>query len=291
MAMGNIVLTARDYDVLRALELCPFTVRQLRAISVTFSAPFSSDRRLQDRLCQLANAGILNRFRYFIPGSLGQYYYTLTPESFCILHGQDAPLPSSGFFREVGMARHHHMHGLSDFIVHTFVAAHLASVAVCEFTRENALKLSVAGDELFPDGSFVLMQAGKPPFLFYIELDNSTEPLASPKTRDSWLQKLRFYEKLQNDSASRFRVLGIVTRSKKRLENIAALAASVATNPQRSLFYGVHLPDYLADPTPLSTALFTDHRGLKVSLLPKTNHSEGMPAQMAERTLAEIVAV
>jgi len=57
---------------------------------------------------------------------------------------------------------------------------------------------------------------------------------------------MRFYEELQNASATRFRVLGVVTRSTLRLQNIATLAASVATNPQRSLFLGVHLPDFLA---------------------------------------------
>ena len=47
------------------------------------------------------------------------------------------------------------------------------------------------------------------------------------------------------------------------------LAASVAANPQRSLFYGAYLPDYLQHATPLTSPLFADHRGLHVSLVPQ----------------------
>ncbi len=268
MATARVSLTARDEEVFRALDRCPFTVRQLRRLSSTFSLEFGSDRYVQTRLAQLTRAGLLRRFRYATLAGSGQFYYTLTPESFYLIHGDDAALPGPGAFREVGIARHHHTNCLAEFIVRTMIAARAAAVTVGDFTRENALKLTIAGDDLFPDASFTLTQPGRPPFLFYVELDNSTEPLASPRARDSWFRKIRFYEELQNRSASRFRVLGIVTRSKQRLENIAALAASVATNPQRSLFLGVHLPEFLQAAQPLMSPLFTDHRGLRVSLLP-----------------------
>lgn len=267
--MANIVLTARDYALLRAVERCPLTVRQLKALSVTFPTKFGSDRRLQDRLAQLTRAGLFHRFRYAATESSGPFYFMLSAESYRLLHGQDVALPSPAMFREVGMGRQFHSHCLADFVVRTIVAAHEARVTIENLTRENALRLSAGEENLYPDGSFTLTVPGRPPFLFYVELDNSTEVLASPTQRDSWLKKLRFYEALQDSMSTRFRVLGLITRSHQRLENISMLAASVAANPQRSLFYGTYLPDYLKHPAPLTTPLFTDHRGLHVSLVPQ----------------------
>ena len=269
MATANIFLTARDHDILRSVERSPLTVRQLKALSVTFGTRFGSDRRLQDRLAQLTRAGLLRRFRYAATEGSGPFYFMLSTESFRLLHGQDVPLPSPGLFREVGMGRQNHCHRLADFVVRTIVAAHEAKVTIENMTRENALRLSVGDEYLYPDGSFTLSLPGRPSFLFYVELDNSTEVLTSPTQRDSWLRKLRFYEALQNSMPTRFRVLGLSTRSAKRIENIGVLAASVATNPQRSLFYGAYLPDYLQHATPLAAPLFTDHRGLHISMIPQ----------------------
>ena len=290
MSPANIFLTARDHEILRVVECCPLTVRQLRALSVTFATPFGSERRLQDRLALLTRAGLLHRFRYAATDGASQFYHTLSPESWRLLHGQDAELPSPGLFREVGIGRQYHTHRLADFIVRTIVVAHEAQVTIGDFTRENALKLAIAEEHLCPDCSFTLTQPGWPAFRFYVELDNSTEPLTSPTQRDSWLKKLRFYEALQNRSHPRFRVLGVITRSQHRLTNIAALAASVAANPQRSLFYGVYLPDFLRHPTPLSAPLFTDHRGLHVSLLPRLIAMVATPASPAQ-SLAKMVPV
>jgi hypothetical protein len=265
--MANARLTLRDIDLLSALDRTPLTVRQIRALSVTFVSRFGSDRRLQDRLSTLTRAGLLHRFRYASTEGSGQFYYTLSPESYRLLHGTDAVLPSGGMFKEVGIARQHHTHRLADFIVRTQIAAAQIGVTLADFVRENQLKLTAGIDSLCPDCCFTLALPNRPPFLFYAELDNSTEPLASPRERDSWVRKLRIYEALQDASPTRFRVLGLVTRSEKRLTNIVALAASVAKNPQRSLFYGVYLPDYLRDPTPLTTSLFSDHRGMRVPLV------------------------
>ena len=252
------------------------TVRQLRALSRTFRTGFGSDRRLQDRLMQLTRGGLLRRFRYAALEGTGQFYYTLTPESFHLIHGTEAALPAPAQFREIGIARHHHTHSLAEFIVHTLVAAPVANATIGEFTRKNGLKLTIDADDLYPDASFTLTLPDRTPFLFFLELDNSTEPLGSPRSRDSWLRKLRFYEELQNRSTMRFRVLGVVTRSKQRLLNIAAMAATAATNPQRSLFLGVHLAEFLASDRPLTSPIFTDHRSLHISLLPSRHRLQLM---------------
>ena len=286
--MATAHVTGRDVEMFSALDRCPLTVRQLRLLSLTFAAAFGSDRRLQDRLALLARAGLLRRFRYASTEGSGQFYYTLSPESYRLLHGPDAILPTSGVFQEIGVARQLHSMRLADFIVHTRLAAFHADIPLADFHRENQLRLTLGPESLYPDCSFTLTAPGRPPFLFYVELDNSTEPLTSPKERDSWQRKLRLYEALQDAAAARFRVLGLVTRSQQRLTNIAALAAGMTRNPHRSLFYGVYLPTYLASPTPLTLPLFTDHRGGASSLLPaplKLDRTPKRPRSLAEPVL------
>jgi hypothetical protein len=271
MATARVKLTARDEDLFRAIDRCPLTVRQLRRLSCTFSIGFGSDRRLQDRLAQLTRAGLLRRFRYASSLGSGQFYYTLTAQSFYVIHGDDAVLPGPSAFREVSIARQHHTHCLSDFLTHTMLATKQAQATLSDFTRENALKLTIDGHDLFPDSSLTLTVPGRPSFLFYVELDNSTEVLASRGARESWIKKLRFYENLQNVTPTRFRVLGVVTRSVQRLHNLTSLAASIAVNKDRSVFLSVFLPDYLGADRPLTTPIFTDHRRLRVPLLPMTD--------------------
>jgi hypothetical protein len=257
----------------------------LRALSVTFSAAFGSERRLQDRLTILTRAGLLRRFRYAATEGTGRYYYTLSPESFRFLHGSETALPSPGLFRDVGIARQHHTRCLADFVVATLVSCHHAGVLVGGFARENTLKLAVGEEHLYPDCAFTCCLSQRE-FLYYVELDNSTEPLTSPRERDSWKRKLEFYEQLQDLSSTRFRVLGLITRSSARLRNIAALAGALAKNPNRSLFYGVVLADFVRCASPLFTPLFTDHRGLHVSLLPQSLsiQSAVQPAELAPVT-------
>src|SRR5947209_3153913 len=112
--MATAHLTSRDIEIFSALERCPLTVRQIRSLSVTFSAAFGSDRRLQDRLALLTHAGLLRRFRYASTEGSGQYYYTLSPDCFRLLHGKDVVMPSSGVFQEIGIARQLHSHRLAD---------------------------------------------------------------------------------------------------------------------------------------------------------------------------------
>jgi hypothetical protein len=279
--MATVHVTSRDVEIFSALERCPLTVRQLRRLSVTFCVAFGSDRRMQDRLAALTRSDLLHRFRYASMEGSGQFYYTLSPEGYRVLHGHDAQLPSPGMFRETGIARQHHTHCLSEFLVHTLVAAHRAGIDLAAFHRENALRLSLGEEHLYPDSTLTLTLCGRTGFTFYIELDNSTEPLTSPREHDSWVRKLRFYEAHQDRSDFRFRVLGLITKSPQRLRNLLSLAESMARNRQRSLFYGVSLPDYLASEEPLTSPLFTDHRGQRLGLLPASPLSAPPHAKLA----------
>jgi len=79
----------------------------------------------------------------------GQFYYTLTPESFYLITAM-TPHSRPGAFREVGIARHHHTHCLAEFIVRTLIAAPAAQADIGDFMRENSLKLTIAGTICIP---------------------------------------------------------------------------------------------------------------------------------------------
>ena len=68
--------------------------RQLLKLSATFPSPFHSERRLQDRLHLLTQAGFLRRGAYATIEPSILYYYTLSPESSRLLYGEDLPRPS-----------------------------------------------------------------------------------------------------------------------------------------------------------------------------------------------------
>jgi len=147
------------------------------------------------------------------------------------------------------------------------VAAHGAGVEFTDYYRENTLRLAVGEECLYPDCAFQLVLPGGRTFNYLVELDNHSERVRSTKDADSWQRKIRLYDDLQSSAPSRFRVLVVTTRSSPRLRHILALAATLASNPQRSLLLGVPLATHLAEPTPLSAPIFLDHHLRSVSLI------------------------
>lgn len=261
------LLPARDLHVLASLDLCPLTAAQLLKLSSTFEKPFTSERRVRERLQRLRAAGLVRSFPY--AGVSPVHCYCLTLNGHRLLKGSDAPLPAKRSFSPIAIGHQHHAYCLAEFVVHTLVAARVASVGFGGYYRENSFRLPVAGSVLQPDCAFQLLPPGGPDLGFVVELDNCTERLTSPRDVDSWERKLRLYDAFQDRCATRFRVLIVMSRSSARLAHILALAAKIQRNPQRSLFYGIALPDYLRRHDPLGQACFLDHRGQAVRLLPQ----------------------
>ena len=265
-------LTDRDEEILLALDRCPLTVVQMLKLSQAFPGqPFTSVRSVQDRLHKLFDAGWVRSWPYAIAnhGSPPDYY-RLTPLGFRLVHGEHAPPPAKRHFSELSIGHHHHTNALADFIVHTLVAAHRRSIRLAHFYRENTLQLRVGDDVLlWPDSAFELHTASRQQFNFLVELDTGTERVRSQKDTDSWQRKIRLYNQLQDRNyPDRFRVLVVCTRSSGRLQSILTLASQQASNPHRTLFYAIALPDYLAQPDALCHPCFRDHRGQRVSLIP-----------------------
>ena len=262
------LLTPRDIEILAALDRSPLTASQLLKLSRMFALPFTNERRVRERLFQLVDSGRVHRWQYATAGQGAPVYWTLSRLGFRLLHGNDAIPPTKRIFESIGIANQHHTQSLADFIVHTAVAAHQGGIAFTAFYRENTLRLQVSGEFLFPDCAFSLIEPRAPELRYFVEIDAGTERIRSPRDLDSWERKIRLYDRLQDSSPTRFRVLVLTTRSGQRLDHILNTAATLMRNPDRSLFYGQSLPQYLLQSDALRAACFRDHRGKPVALVP-----------------------
>ncbi|MBN8625809.1 MAG: replication-relaxation family protein [Planctomycetes bacterium] len=269
--MTSTFTTSRDVELLTSLVMGPLTTAQLLKLSETFAAgPFRSARTLLDRLQRLARAGFVKRFPLAILPAHGgglPHYYKLTLAGLRMLYGEDARPPTKHLFAPVAVSRHHHTHALSEFLVTTAVAAKRHGFRISDIYPENTLVLDVNGETLIPDARFDLRRAdGR--FRFLIELDCSTETIRSTKHDDTIHRKLRLHDAYRDQNTQRHRVVFVCSRSRDRLTNILDAAASIVRNPERTLFLGVYLPDFVNASNPVGEKIFSDHRGQRKSLLP-----------------------
>jgi hypothetical protein len=255
-------------EILTALERCPLTASQLLKLSRTFKHPFTTERRVRERMQELTQSKLVWRWLYAAARPGAQNYYTLSREGFRVLNGPDAAFPPKRMFGPVGLIHQGHTRNLADFIVHAAVAAHRAGVAFTSFCRENMLRLKVGDESLFPDAAFQLQGIDGQEWNFFVELDNRTERVRSAKDSQSWERKIRLYDSYQDICPFRFRVLVLTTGGDARLRHILETARELVRNPHRSLFCGTTLEKYLAEPEPLTGPCFLDQWQESVSLLP-----------------------
>ena len=254
--------------IFRALARTPLTAEQLHKLSETFPIPLPTLHRSQARLRQLAAAGQLRPWRYATTGpGGGALYHKLTLESYKLLYGHDATLPTKRFLHEVAISRHHHTRSLADFVVHTATAAHRRGIDLVDFQPENTLRINVGNHALYPDASFNLRLPTGTDFTYRVELDNSTEPVRSSERLDSWQQKLRLYYQHALDSPDRFKLIVVTTKQSSRLSHILELASQLNPNPEYSLVCGVMLDNYLDTPDALFAPCIRDQRNQRVPLL------------------------
>lgn len=264
---SNLLLTARDLEILTALDRCPLTAEQLLRLSQAFAAPFTAERRVRERLQQLVAAGRVRRWHYATAGRGALGYYTLSRLGHQLVRADEAAPAAKRAFGPVGIARQFHTLRLADFIVHTAVCAHRAGLKLAGFYRENACRLTVGSESLYPDCAFQLLTPSGFPLSFFAEVDNSSEAVRSDKDRDSWERKLRLYHAFQNATPVRFRVLVLATRSSQRVGHVLDAARTILSNPQRGLVYGAFLDDFLARPDALTSPCFRDHLGRRRALV------------------------
>lgn len=276
-------LTPRDLEILSALNRCPLTAKQLLKLSETFALPFTDEHRVRERLLLLATSGRVRRWQYATAGRGAPNYYKLSPLGYRLLCGDEAAAPAKRAFSRVGISRQQHTQSLADFIVHTTVLAHRAGIVFDGFCRENSVRLDADEESVYPDCAFQLLPSDGREFSFFVEIDNSTERIYTAKEAESWQRKLRIYDGFQRRCGHKFRVLIVTTRSRQRLEHILDAGACVLHHAARSLFYGIHLDDFLALANGLQLNCFRDHLGRDQTLVP--------PTSLSRRTSQTLVAV
>src|SRR5436190_507261 len=102
------LLTARDLEILSALDRCPLTAEQMLKLSEAFGAPFTSERRVRERLQQLCAAGRVRRWHYATAGRGALGYYTLSRLGHQLLHASEEAFAAKRAFGPVGIARQFH---------------------------------------------------------------------------------------------------------------------------------------------------------------------------------------
>jgi hypothetical protein len=279
-----VLHTARDQQIHESLALTPLDSRQLLKLSETFDPPFTSDRKLRERMQQHTEAGWAHTFAYATtsPGVLK--YYRLSALGYQLLHGPDALLPGRAAFNEVSLALQRHTQHLADVIVQTNVHAKRLGLTIAQQRGENQLPLSLGDWIQKPDYSFCL-HTRDGTLTFYDEIDESTEPITSTKQRESLEAKIRFHEEYQNATGERYKVRVIFAKASPRMAQFLNLARKHAKQ-QRRIFYAVLLENYLGHGAPLTAPIFTDHFHRPQPLVPPsaTRFQSQFP------TFAEILA-
>ncbi len=259
-------ITARDLEVLTAFDAVPLTADQLLIFSHTFDQPFSQLRLVQRRLQILSRAGLVQNFPYAVASNgRSPYYYKLTRSGYRMLHGFDAMLPNRRYFDRIADNHHFHTRKLADFLVALAARCQREGIRLEHLARENTVAIETESMTLYPDAVFRLRLSSGRSFNFVVELDNGTERVRSKKDAESIERKIRGYDAHQSMfdvfSPNRYVVLFVTTRSNQRLTHMLTTARMLMQNPQRRVFLGACLDQFLADRRPITKSLFRDVRG------------------------------
>lgn len=280
----RLIYTDRDRAIHAALRLAPLDARQLLKFSETFDRPFTTDRKVRERMQEHQAAGWTTTRVYATAGVGLLNYYQLAPAGHRLLAGPASALPQRSFFRPVAPALQRHTRDLADVIVHTAVHARRLGCPLADQLGDRQCMLTLGERAQRPDHAFrIVTREGA--FTFYDELDEATEPIASQRQRESLEGKIRFHEDYQNATGARYRVRFLFARPGSRLQEFLRLARQYATR-QRTIFYAVPLQEYLCHEAPLTSPLFLDHFGRRQALVPTsaTRHQLQLP------TVAEMLA-
>ena len=196
MSQG-IILSHRDFSLLRLLDLTPATAVQLRKASVTFDGEaFRDERRVRERLQTLADAGFVRSWPIAVPGGGLISIYRLTLEGHRTAFPESAEAPPRSSLNEIAPSRVRHTLSTADAIVHTLAACHERGVKVQRAVGDGRLTLEVGEYWQQPDFHFQLGYAGKT-FNLLFEIDNATEPLDS-RREQSIRTKILGYQSYQD---------------------------------------------------------------------------------------------
>jgi len=267
------VWTPREDDIAAFLFRTPATTEQLFAVSQTWTQPFASLDRTQRRLKNLERTGWVSRSRYATASQFGGiYFYQLTLKGYRLWRCEpNAAAPTKRFFTPAADMVHRHQFAKAQFLTHLTVAAHARGFHIENEKPENTLTIQVADQAIRPDHYLELVGPYGRRFRRFFEFDRSTETqLSTARLHNTWTQKNLVYNAYQDllGRACRFRVVPVTTASRERLVNILQLFSQQTTIPNRQLYIGVYLDDFLAEGDALCHPIFADHRQPHVALIP-----------------------
>jgi hypothetical protein len=263
--------TARDREILAALDLCPMTSMDLLAFSETFAQPFFTLDRVRFTLGRLRRARQVCSWRYATTdegGGAAPLYWKLTLRGYRTLHESELAVPpTKRYLEEIGDGRHRHQQCLTAYIVKTHVAAQRRGLRIIDSFPENTFRIETPLGPLLPDRRFTIALPSGDKLVNCVEVDNSTETISSSSGRESIEKKMRKYVLDMGARDYNYRVQFIVTRSAERRDHILALAKRLRPPIDFSPFYIVLLNEYLAAADPLLEPLFTSPKNMRVGLL------------------------
>jgi hypothetical protein len=169
----------------------------------------------------------------------------------------------------MGVSLHFHTHRVSEAVVQLLVQAHLNNTEVLELSVEKSLALH-AGEWITPDASLTLQTEEGRQRRFHLEVDTSSERVATKQRLPSSIQKkLEFYERYRLTNPDPFRVLFVCTSSKQRALNILHFGKGLTNNRSAQSIYAAYLPELLASENCLHEKVFFNHLLEPVSLTAK----------------------
>ncbi len=270
MSQG-IILSHRDFSILRLLDLTPATAVQLRKASVTFDGEtFRDERRVRERLQTLTDAGFVRSWQTAVPGGGLISIYRLTLEGHRAAFAESTEAPPRSNLKEIAPSRVRHAMATADAIVHTLAACHERGVQVHRAVGDGRLTLEIGEYRQQPDFHFQLGYAGKT-FNLVFEIDNATEPLDSRREQSirtkilgyqsyqDWVMR-SWHESGRNGPRLGFRVV-FLTLGTERANHILWLARDLARDPNRRLVYATTQDEYLSEPNAVTRPMLNDHHG------------------------------
>jgi len=269
----SIQLQPRDYSLFEFLyQAGSATASQVWRASQTFEMPFASLDRAQRRLRQLHRAGWVKRFTHrTVIGMTGAAYFKLSLSGYrSLLADYEAEPPTRRFFEEIAIGKYHHDYYLTEVIVATLRAAQQRGLRIQNFQPQGTFSIEVDGEMLLPDAYYELVNAYGRRFPQCVEIDSSTERRSGKC--DRWLRKNRLYDAWASTLAESGQPVPQVQvftwRSRQRCHNILRRFGNETANPNRILYKGCYVEDFLKADDSLCDAIFADHRRHGVALVP-----------------------
>jgi len=265
--------TSREGELALFLYRTPATAQQIFAVSQTWAQPFASLNVTYRRLRDLIQAGWVFRSPLAIASQVAaRDYYQLTLDGYRLWRGDPKlPPPTKRFFTPTADALHQHLFAKAQFLTHLTVVAYARGFRIENDKPENTFEIRVGEQSIRPDHYLELVGPYGRRFRRFFEFDRSTESQVSgSRLQNTWRQKNLVYDAYQNQLGrlARFRVVPVTTESRRRLENILQCFTEQSSNPNRQLYVGVYLEDFLAEDDALCHPIFANQRRLHVPLIP-----------------------